>query len=205
MPGIIDHRFVLFHPFDPRLIVVQGQTAGNIPLDSATGAVTAFVGDAADASVLTQIGATYSAGQHGSGEGFYFGTDPRYIYHGEYLRMGGSTVTNLLVYDRQTGVESRLVRNAAPPDRGLNGVGTSSPDFSRLCFGFYEPSTTVLDGPSRYYVANSATGATSAVTGVLSDIFSCQFAADNRTIIYRKFLPGQLITLRKADLYQLLC
>ena len=192
MPGIIDNRFVLFHPVDPHLILVQGQTAGNIPLDT-TAAVTAFIADAADASVLTQIGSTYSSGQHGSGEGFYFGTDPRYVYHGEYLRVGGNTVTNLLVYDRQTGVESRLVRNASPPDRGLNGVGTSSPDLSRLCFGYYEPSTTVLDGPSRYYIANTATNATTAVSPVLSDIISCQFAADNRTLIYRKFLPGRVV------------
>lgn len=192
MPGIIDTRFVQFHPFDPHLIVLQAQTAGNVPLDN-TSAVTAFTGDVADASVLTQIGATYTSGQHGSGEGIYFGTDPRYFYHGEFVRSGGNSNTNLLVYDRQTQLETRLVRNSTWPDRGLNGVASASPDYSRLCFGYYEPSTTLIDGPSRFYAVNTATTAASAVSPVISNIISCQFAADNRTMLYRNFLPGRVV------------
>src|SRR4030095_4946336 len=122
MPGIVDVRFAIFHPFEPTLVMVQGQTAGNVPRDS-TYAATAFLGDAADMSTLTQIGRNYASGELGAGESFYLRRDPRQISHGEQVHIGNSFPINMLVYDRVTHAESHVVRYAFPPDRGLNGTG----------------------------------------------------------------------------------
>jgi VCBS repeat-containing protein len=187
MPGLIDVRFAIFHPFEPDLVMVQGQTAGNVPRDT-TAAVTAFLGNAADMRTLTQIGRTYTSGQYGSGEGFYFGRDPRYIYHGEQVRVGNSSPISLLAFDRTTQVESPVVRFVFAPDRGMNGTGWSSPDSSRLCFAFYEPATTTNDGPSRFYTMGIGSPASAtAVTPVLDRTTQCTFASDNRTMIYRVY------------------
>jgi hypothetical protein len=187
MPGMVDVRFAIFHPFEPTLVMVQGQTAGNVPRDS-TYAATAFLGDAADMSTLTQIGRNYSSGELGAGEGFYFGRDPRYIYHGEQVHIGNSFPINMLVYDRFTHAESHVVRFAFPPDRGLNGTGWWSPDMGNLCFAFYEPSTTTYDGPSRFYTMNMSNPASVApVTPVMDRTSQCTFASDSRTMIYRVY------------------
>jgi VCBS repeat-containing protein len=192
MPGLVDVRFAIFHPFEPTLVMVQGQTAGNVPRDS-TIAVTAYLGNAADMRTLEQIGRNYSSGQYGAGEGFYFGRDPRYIYYGEVLRVGNNYSVSLLVYDRQTHTETPVVRPVFAPDRGLAGSGWWSPDSSRLCFPFYEPSTTTIDGPSRYYAMDMANPASAtAVTGVINDLSQCTFAADNRTVIYRVYTPNRV-------------
>ena len=192
MPGLVDVRFAIFHPFEPTLVMVQGQTAGNVPRDS-TAAVTAYLGNAADMRTLEQIGRNYSSGQYGAGEGFYFGRDPRYIYYGEFLRVGSSYPISLLVYDRESHTETPVVRSVFAPDRGLSGTGWWSPDSSRLCFPFYEPSTTTNDGPSRYYAMDMANPASAtAVTGVINDVSQCTFASDNRTVIYRVYTPNRV-------------
>jgi hypothetical protein len=194
MNDVIDIRLLSWHSHEANLLMVQGQTAGNIPLDQ-TSAMSAFLGDASgDVRTLTRIGQTYASGEHGSGEGFYYGPETRYIYHGEYKRVGGNSVINLLRYDRTSQTESTVVRNAAPPDRGLNGVVFTSPDRSRMCFGYYEASTTTIDGPSKFYAANLATpGSEIAMTGApMNDIGTCQFASDNRTMIYRIWSPGHI-------------
>lgn len=192
MPGLVDVRFALFHPFEPNLVMVQGQTAGAVPRDS-TAATTAFLGNAADMRTLTQIGRTYSSGQYGAGEGFYFGRDPRYIYHAEYLRIGNNITTNMMAYDRSSQAEVPLVRPVFPPDRGMSGTGWWSPDSSHLCFPFYESTTTTHDGPSRFYVLDMGNPASSrAVTPIVNDATQCTFASDNRLMIYRTYTPGRV-------------
>jgi hypothetical protein len=192
MPGLVDVRFAIFHPFEPNLVMVQGQTSGSVPRDS-TYAGTAFLGDASDMRTLTQIGRTYDSGEIGSGEGFYFGRDPRYIYYGELRRIGNNFPVNLLAYDRVTHLETPLVRTVLPPDRGMSGSGWWSPDSSRLCFPFYEPTTTTIDGPSRYYALDMGNPASAtAVTGPINDVSLCTFASDNRTVIYRVYTPGRV-------------
>jgi VCBS repeat-containing protein len=189
MPGIVDTRFAIFHPFEPNLVMVQGQTAGNVPRDN-TAAFTAFLGDASDMRTLTQIGRNYASGEYGAGEGFYFGRDPRYIYYGEQVRIGNSYPVNLLAYDRTTQAESHVVRFVFPPDRGMNGSGWWSPDLRRLCFTFYETSTTTFDGPSRFHVLDMGNPASATpVTPVLDRTSQCTFASDNRTMIYRVHSP----------------
>jgi hypothetical protein len=188
MNGVIDIRLLQWHPNEPNTLLVQGQTAGNVPADQ-TSAVSAFIGDAADVRTLTQIGRTYASGEHGSGEGFYFGSEARYLYHTEYKRVGMSAVTNLLRYDRQgAGSETAVVRMAAPPDQGMNGVVSTSPNRGRMCFSYYEASTTTYQGPSKFFALDPATpGSEAPVTGVLDYATQCSMAADNRTMIYRKY------------------
>lgn len=187
MPGIVDVRFAIFHPGEPNLVMVQGQIAGNVPRDG-TYAATAFLGDASDMRTLTQIGRTYSSSEYGSGEGFYFGLDPRYIYYGEQTRIGTSYPINLLVYDTVMHSELPLVRYVFPPDRGMNGTGWWSPDTRRLCFSFYEPTTTTIDGPSRFYALDMANpNSATVITPVLDRTSQCTFASDNRTVIYRVY------------------
>jgi VCBS repeat-containing protein len=185
MNDVVDIRILQWHPYEANLLMVQGQTAGSVPLNVSNAAMSAFLGNATDVRTLDQIGLTYAPGEYGSGEGFYYGPDTRYIYHTEYKHSGGSTITNLLRYDRVLEQTTAIVRTPVPPDRGMNGVVSSSPDRSRMCFGYYEPSTTTNDGPSKFYAMDQATGATTAVTGVLSDIAGCAIAADNRTLFYR--------------------
>jgi hypothetical protein len=196
MPGLLDTRFTLFHPTEPTLVMLQGMTAGPLPRNVGTAAVTAFIGNAADMRTLTQIGRTYSTGEYGTAEGIYFGIDARYLYHGEYLVTTSPPVTNLLVYDRQTQIETALVHRAMAPERGLNGTAFSSPDYSRLCYAFYEPSTVAIDGPARFYVTDTSNpanpAATVAVSPVINDTTQCQFAADNRTVIYRHYTAGRI-------------
>ena len=192
MPGIVDTRYLAFHPYEPKLLMVQGQTAGPVPGDS-TIANTAFIGDATDARTLTQIGRNYSAGEYGSGEGFYYGSDPRYVYHGEFRRIGNSFVINILAYDRTAQFETAVVRNAFPPDRGINGTGWISPNFSRMCFAIYEPTTTTIDGPATFYAMNLANPASATpVSPIHNDTSQCAFASDNRTMIYRIYAPNRL-------------
>ncbi|MEO8017740.1 MAG: Ig-like domain-containing protein [Pseudomonadota bacterium] len=187
MPDLVDVRFAIFHPFEPNLVMVTGQTAGNVPRDG-TLAETAFLGNASDMSTLTRIGRTYSPSDYGAGEGFYFGRDPRYIYYGEQVRIGTSYPINLLAYDRQIPGEFHVVRYAFPPDRGMNGTGWPSPDFSRMCYAFYEPTTTTIDGPSRFYTMDLGNPASATpVTPVMDRTSQCTFASDNRTMIYRVF------------------
>jgi len=188
MSSVIDIRLLQWHSHEANLLMVQGQTGGSIPLSSDS-AVSAFLGDASgDIRTLKQIGQTYGSGEHGSGEGFYFGPETRYIYHTEYKRTGADVITNLLRYDRQLETTTAVVRIPAPPDRGMNGVVWTSPDRSRMCFAYYEQSTTSVDGPSRFYAATLATpGSEMPVTAALSDLRTCQFASDNRTMIYRVY------------------
>jgi hypothetical protein len=187
MPGIVDVRFAIFHPGEPNLVMVQAQTGGNVPRDG-TYAATAFLGNASDMRTLTQIGQTYAPGEYGSGEGFYFGRDPRYIYYGEQRHVGSSYPINLLVYDRTMPAEIPLVRFAFPPDRGMNGTGWWSPDTRRLCFSFYEPTTTTIDGPSRFYAMDMANpNSVAAITPALDRTSQCTFGSDNRTVIYRVY------------------
>jgi VCBS repeat-containing protein len=192
MPGIVDVIFAVFHPFEPNLVMVQGQTAGNVPRDT-TAATTAFLGDAADMSTLTQIGRNYSSGQYGAGEGFYFGRNPRYVYYGEYLNHGSRTTTTLFSYDRTNHFEFPVGPFVLPQDRGMNGPAWPSPDESRMCYAQYEPSVTAYLGPSRYYVVDFANPTTAnAVTPVLDGAWQCTFASDNHTMIYRTYTPGFL-------------
>jgi len=187
MSGVLDIRLLQWHPFEPTTLMVQGQTAGNIPLDQ-TAAVTAFLGNAADVRTLTQIGRTYAIGEYGAGEGFYFGNEARYLYYTEYKRAGVFAATNLLRYDRQAGSETAVVRMAASPDQGMQGVVSTSPNRSRMCFNYYEPSTTVYQGPSKFFALDTATpGSETPVTGVLTYGTQCAIAADNRTVIYRNY------------------
>jgi hypothetical protein len=198
MPGIIDVRFAFFHPAEPTLVMVQGQTGGNIPRDS-TAAMTAYLGNAADMRTVEQIWRSYSPGEYGAGEGFYFGANPRYIYFAEYLRVGANTVNNLIAYDRTTHGGFPIVRNAFPPDRGMNGTGWVSPDMTRLCFGMYEPTTTTYDGPSRFYAVNiDAPMSATPATPVLDNISQCAMASDNRTMIYRVYTPEPVPVSQQA-------
>lgn len=189
MSGVLDIRLLQWHPNEPNTLVVQGQTAGNVPADG-TSAVSVFIGSAADVRTLTQIGRTYASGEHGSGEGFYFGSGTRYLYYTEYKRSGMSgAVTNLLRYDREgAGSESAVVRMATLPDQGMNGVVSTSPDRGRMCFSYYEASTTTYQGPSKFFALDPATpGSEAPVTGVLNFATGCTMAADNRTMIFRQY------------------
>lgn len=191
--GVLDIRIIQWHTHAPNLLMVQGQTAGPVPLVAGNAAVTAFLGDATDVRALTQIGPTYVQGEHGAGEGFYFGPETRYIYHTEYKHSAGHTITNLLRYDRVLEQTTAVVRTPVNPDRGMNGVVWSSPDRSRMCFGYYEPSTTTTEGPSMFYALTQAMpGSEAAVTGVMSDITTCQIASDNQTMIYRTWSAGHV-------------
>ncbi len=192
MPGIIATRYANFHPWDPRLIVLQGQTAGPFQPDIITQpmAKEMFVVDAASPGTFTQIGHSHSLNEYG-GEGYNFSRDPRVIYYGDYRTYSSPTFSvtyNLVAYDRVTGAETPVVRFANPPDRGINGSGWMSPDSSRMCFGVYEPTTSAYDGPSRFYAMELA-DPTSArpVSPVLDDISQCAMASDNRTVIYRVY------------------
>lgn len=188
MPGLVDARIVLFHPYEPDVILAQGQTAGSGPADLINRATSAFIGDAADPRTLTQIGRTYAPGQCGSGEGLYVGNDGRYIYHAEFLCAIG--VINFIAYDRQNGTESYVVREAAQPDRGLNGVAGPNPATGRLCYAFYLPSTTTNFGPSRFYAMDTANPASAApVTPALERTTQCTMASDDRTVVYRVYTP----------------
>ncbi len=193
MPGILDVRFAFFHAYEPTLLMVQAQTGGTPPHSYSDAAVTVFLGAVADPRTLTQIGRTYAPTQYGSGEGFYYGTQSRYLVYGEYLRSGFTVTNNLLVYDRTTATEIPLVRAAFPPDRGTNGFGWFSPDSSRMCISYYEPTTTIIDGPARFYSV-SMTGAPTAlpVSPVVADTTQCAYASDNRTMIYRVYTPGRV-------------
>ena len=191
MAGVIDIRLLQWHPHEPTTLMVQAQIAGNIPFDQ-TAAVTVFLGNAADVRTLTQIGRNYAIGEYGAGEGFYFGNDPRYLYYTEYKRAGVFAATNLLRYDRQDGSETAVVRMAASPDQGMQGAVATSPDRSRMCFNFYEASTNVYLGPSKFFALDTATpGSEMPITDVLTAGTQCAFAADNRTVIYRKYDPSQ--------------
>jgi hypothetical protein len=192
MPGVLDVRFAIFHPWEPTLVMVQGQTAGNVPRDN-TAAMTAFLGNAADMSTLTQIGRTYNSGQSGAGEGFYFGSDPRYIYYTEYLTRTTSFSSTLFSYDRTNHFEFPVGPVVLPQDRGLNGVVWSSPDASKLCYAYYEPSITTAFGPSRFYALDVGNpSSATAVTPVLERTWQCAFASDNHTMIYRVYTPDYL-------------
>jgi len=194
MPGIVNVRYAMFHPYEPQLIMVQGQTAGPFQPDDITmpTANTMFLADAADAGTLTQIGRNYALDEHG-GEGFYYTRDPRLIYYNEYRFSGGNFTYNLLAYDRVNKTETPVVRYANSPDRGINGTGWLSPDLSRMCIGIYEPTTTAYDGPSRFFAMNMANPASAMpVSPVLNDISQCTFGSDNRTMIYRVFTPGKI-------------
>jgi VCBS repeat-containing protein len=193
MPGILDVRFAFFHIYEPQLLLIQAQTGGTPPHNYSNAAVTVFLGNATDARTITQIGRNYSASEYGSGEGFLYGNDARYIYYGEYLKSGSNVSHNLLRFDRQGGGEIPVLRLAFPPDRGTNGFGWSSPDYSRACIGWYESSTTTFDGPSRFYslVLNNPTSIR-AISPVVNDISQCQVASDNRTMIYRVYTPGKV-------------
>lgn len=188
MPGIVDTRNVIFHAYEPGVLLAQGQTAGSGPLDLANRATSAFIADAADPRMLTQIGRTYAPGQCGSGEGIYVGNDGRYIYHAEFLCAIG--VINLIAYDRQNGTESYVVREAALPDRGLNGVASPNPATGQLCFAFYLPTTTTNFGPSRFYtMATASPASATAVSPVLERTTQCTMASDDRTLVYRVHTP----------------
>ncbi len=192
MPGVVDTRIVLFHPYEPDLILLQGQTSGSGPNDLINRATTAFTANAADPRTLTQIGRTYTAGQCGGGEGIYVGNDGRYIYHGEFLCAAG--VINLIAYDRQTMSEAYVVRQAVAPDRGLNGVVAPVFAFDRMCFAFYLPTTTTHDGPSRFYSLDTANPASAIVVSPSHDrTMQCTMAGDNRTVIYRLNTPGLVL------------
>jgi hypothetical protein len=192
MPGIVDTRFALFHPYEPTLIMAEGQTAGPYQPDVQTVPTThdMFLGDAADPANLTRIGRPRSPGEH-AGEGIYYSRDPRIIYYGEYratLVSGSSISDNLWAYDRVTHFETPVVRFATGSDRGIQGSGWLSPDLSRMCIGVYEPTTVAYDGPARFYAMNMADPASAmSVSPVLADISQCTFGSDNRTMIYRIF------------------
>jgi VCBS repeat-containing protein len=189
MPGVVDIRFAFFHPYVPRLMLLQGQTSGSGPNDLVNRASSAFTADAADPRSLTQIGRTYAAGQCGSGEGIYVGSDTRYIYHGEFLC--SANVINLIAYDRQNQTETYVVRQAAAPDRGVNGVAGPTLANTRLCFAFYLPDTVTSNGPTRYYAMDTANPASAlAVTAAFDNTTQCTMAADDRFMIYRRTPPG---------------
>lgn len=186
--GVVDAGIVIFHPYEPGLLLVQGQTAGTGPTDLVNRATSAFIANAADPRTLTQIGRNYAPGQCGSGEGIYVGNDARYIYYGEFLC--AISVINLIAYDRQTDTESYVVREAALPDHGLNGVAAPNPAIGRLCFAFYLPTTTTNFGPTRFYTMDTANPASAApVTPDLERTTQCTMASDDRTMIYRVYTP----------------
>ncbi|HEX6639159.1 MAG TPA: cadherin-like domain-containing protein [Steroidobacteraceae bacterium] len=185
MPGVVDTRIVLFHPYEPQSLLLQGQTSGSGPNDLANRATSAFIGNAADPRTLTQIGRTYVPGQCGSGEGIYVGNDPRFIYHGEFLC--AANVINLIAYDRQSQTEAYVVREAMAPDRGLNGVVAPVFATSRLCFAFYLPNTTTFDGPTNFYAMSASDPASAiAVSPALDRTTQCTMSGDDRTVIYRQ-------------------
>lgn len=198
MPDIVDVRYTAFHPFEPNLLMVQLQTAGPVPRDY-TAAYTMFLGDASDASTLTQIGRNYAPGASGAGEGIYYGRDPRFVYYAEFLTLGSDILDNMLVYDRVNHTESPVGRLASPPDRGVNGVGWESQDLSRMCLAYYEPTTTAPDGPSRFYSIDLADPtSTRPVTPIYSRTTQCTYASDNRTMIYRVRTPDYVTQLAYA-------
>ncbi|HUQ09035.1 MAG TPA: cadherin-like domain-containing protein [Steroidobacteraceae bacterium] len=191
MPAVVDVRFAFFHPYVPRMILLQGQTSGSGPNDFVNRASSAFTADPADPRTLTQIGRTYAAGQCGSGEGIYVGNDTRYIYHGEFLC--AANVINLIAYDRQNQSETYVVRQAAAPDRGVNGVAGPTLANERLCFAFYLPSTTSSSGPTRYYAMDTANPASAlAVTAAFDNTTQCTMAADDRFMIFRRTPVGSV-------------
>ncbi len=187
--GVVDTRIVIFHPYEPDVLLAQGQTSGTGPDDFANRATSAFIGNAADPRTLEQIGRTYAPGECGSGEGIYVGNDGRYIYHAEYLCAG--TVINLIAYDRVDKTESYVVRQAALPDHGINGVASPNPAVTRLCFAFYEPTTTVNLGPTRFYAMDTADPTSAQVVSPIhSGTTQCTMASDDRTLIYRLYTAG---------------
>lgn len=189
MPGVVDTRIVMFHPYEPQLLLLQGQTSGSGPADLANRATSAFIADSADPRTITQIGHTYPPGECGSGEGLYVGDDARYIYHAEYLCARG--VINIIAYDREQGTETYVVREAAAPDRGLNGVLAPLPAVGRLCFAFYLPDTTASDGPARFYAMDTADPSSAMpVSPVHERTAQCTMAADDRTMVYRLSTAG---------------
>ena len=191
MPGISDTRVVLFHPYEPQLLLAQGQTSGTGPNDLANRATSAFIGSAADPRTLEQIGQTYAPGQCGSGEGIYVGNDGRYIYHAEYLC--DDNVINLIAYDRVNETEAYVVRQAALPDHGLNGVASPNPAVTRLCFAFYEPTATTNLGPTRFYTMDTANPASAgAVSPIHERTTQCTMSSDDQTIVYRVHTPDFL-------------
>jgi hypothetical protein len=187
--GLVALKYANFHSFDPKLIVVQGQTEGPYQPSSITQPMTKemYVADAANPATLTHIGHTHSLNEWG-GEGYYFGRNPRLIYYNDYRTSNGPPYAsiNTWAYDRDTGVETPLVRYMTPSERGINGSGWLSPDESHMCFGVYEPGTTDYIGASRFYAMDTADPASpKPVSPVLNDISQCTMASDNRTVIYR--------------------
>ena len=189
MAGLVATKYANFHPFDPKLIVIQGQTAGPYQPDIITSpmAKEMYIADAANPGTLTQIGHNHSLNEYG-GEGYYFSRNTRTIYYGEYRTFNGPPYVsiNFLAYDRDSGIETPVVRYFGASERGINGVGWGSPDASHMCFSVYEPTTTAYDGPSRFYAMDMANPASAKpVSPVLSDTSQCTIAPDNRTVIYR--------------------
>ena len=70
MPGLVATRYANLHAFDPKLVVVQGQTQGPLQPSSITQpmAKEMYIADAANPATLTQIGHTHSLNEWG-GEG----------------------------------------------------------------------------------------------------------------------------------------
>ena len=101
------------------------------------------------------------------------------------------------MYDRVTQSETALLRNAAPPELGVNGVAFSSLDYSRLCFGFNDALSNTSLGPSRFYATDLTNptdpASTVEVSPVVNDIGQCFFASDNRTMIYWTYTPGRIM------------
>ena len=193
MPGVVETYNAAFHPLEPRLVMVQGQTAGTVPRDSSNFAATAFTGDAADMRTLTQIGANYSAGSYAA-DYFLYGRDTRYLYFNERPQAGAPLTTNLIAYDRTSGARIPLVRFAFTPDRGFNFPGTLSPDLNRLCVWFYDPATLAFNGPSQLFSFDLGNPASVLAAGpLISGLTTCGFASDNRTMVYRAKPPGSTL------------
>jgi len=183
-PQVTRAPIVLFNPLNPLQVVLQGQIGGTYPTDG-TESYSAFITGAYSARQLTQIGGNYpQANGAGSGFGFWFGGDTRYIYHTEYLPYATPFTKTLLMFDFLTMQESVVYRRPTGTEHGLTVLPATNATGSKIAFGFTEPNPTSGDGPAAFYVSQPTAPATAVpLSTPYPQAGRIQFMSDGNTAI----------------------